>query len=135
MKIASDTSDVSFDGKLTMEIVLSLAPSEQSRLRRLPVRRSLFAATVVLGCLGVASLAQAVEKVTPPLIREAKAQVGDQILHHGIYRQQPAIHLSEEIRFGERDQYALTPGYYIRTGQGLDSEAYAPASEPEWRSR
>ena len=80
---------------------------------------------------GFASPAQAAERVTPPLNREAKAQVGDQILHQGTYRQQPAIHLSEEIKFGECEQYSLTPGYYMRTGEGLDSAAYAPASDPE----
>lgn len=92
-------------------------------------RRALgsLATFVVLGC-GVASLGQTTEELTPQLNREAKALVGERVLHLGTYRQQAAIHLSEEIKFGDRDQYSLGPGFYIRTGQGLDSDAYAPAS-------
>ncbi len=54
-----------------------------------------------------------------------------QILHQGTTYQQAAIHLSEEIKFGDSHQYSLSPGYYIRTGDSLDSETYAPADGPD----
>ena len=88
------------------------------------------AAVLCISVVCITHQARAAEKFTPSLNTRATAQVGHLILHQGTYRQQPAIHLSDEIKFGEREQYSLTPGYYIRTGQGLDSEAYAPASEP-----
>ena len=80
---------------------------------------------------GIASRARAAQTVTPPLNKTATAQVGGQILHQGTYQTQAAIHLSEELRFGERHQYLLTPGYYIRTGESLDAGTYAPAAGPD----
>lgn len=86
---------------------------------------------VCFSCL--TSLAQAeeqalaVERVTPKLDAESTAQVGATILHQGTYYPQAAIHLSEEISFGARQQYSLTPGYYVRTGGSLDAGTYTPA--------
>ena len=87
-------------------------------------------AVLSVSVLGFANRARAAEKVTPSMNTRATAQVGGQILHQGTYQSQAAIHLSEEIRFGERHQYSLTPGYYIRTGESLDSGTYAPADGP-----
>ena len=87
-------------------------------------------AVLCVSVLGITDQARAAEKVTPSLNSQATAQVGGRILHQGTYYRQAAIHLSKEIRFGERHQYSLTPGYYIRTGEGLDSGAYAPADGP-----
>ena len=89
-------------------------------------------ATAVLwvAAFGISNQVGAVEKVTPPLNETATAQVGGQILHQGTYEKRAAIRLSEEIRFGERHQYSLTPGYYIRTGESLDSEMYSPSDGP-----
>ena len=82
------------------------------------------------GVFGISNQAGAGEKVTPSLNTTATAQVGGQILHQGTYHKQAAIHLSEEIRFGERHQYSLAPGYYIRTGESLDSATYSPSDGP-----
>jgi len=92
---------------------------------------TLVTAVLCVSALGITNQARAAEKVTPLLNKEATAQVGGQILHQGSYYRQAAIHLSEEIKFGERHQYSLTPGYYIRTGESLDSETYAPADGPD----
>ena len=74
---------------------------------------------------------QASERVTPALNEEAKAQIGEQLLHQGVFHTQAALHLTEEIEFGERNQYSLTPGYYIQTGASLDSATYSPTSGPD----
>ena len=92
---------------------------------------TLVTAVLSVSALGISNQARAAEKVIPSLNRKAMAQVGGQILHQGNYHQQPAIHLSEEIKFGERHQYSLTPGYYIRTGESLDSGSYAAAAGPD----
>ena len=86
----------------------------------------------VLCVSGWASMNQgrAAGVVTPPVNEDATAQVGDQILHQGTTYQEKAIHLSEEIKFGESHQYSLTPGDYIRTGDSLDAGTYAPADGP-----
>lgn len=81
--------------------------------------------------LGITNQARTAENVTPSLNKDAAAEVGGQVLHQGTYHRQAAIHLSEEIKFGERHQYSLTPGYYIRTGESLDSGTYAPAVGPD----
>ena len=88
---------------------------------------TLLTAVLCVSALGISNQARAAEKVTPSLNERSTAQVGGQILHQGTYHTQAAIHLSEEIRFGERHQYSLTPGYYIRTGESLESGTYAPA--------
>ena len=86
---------------------------------------------VCVTALGITTQMQATENPTPSLNKETTVQMGGQILHQGTYAQRPAIHLSEEIQFGERQQYSLMPGYYIRTGESLDSETYAPADGPD----
>ena len=88
---------------------------------------TLVTAVLCVAAFGITKQARAAENVTPSLDKEATAQVGGQILHQGTYNRQAAIHLSEEIKFGERHQYSLTPGYYIRTGESLDSGIYALA--------
>jgi len=92
---------------------------------------TLVTAVLWVAAFGISNQARAGEKVTPSLNKTATAPVGGQILHQGTYQKQAAIHLSEEIRFGERHQYSLTPGYYIRTGESLESGTYAPAVGPE----
>lgn len=89
---------------------------------------TLVTAALCVSSLGSTNQSRAAEIVTPTLNKEANAQVGGQILHQGTYYQHAAILLSEEIKFGDRHQYALTPGYYIRTGESLDSEMYSPAN-------
>lgn len=74
--------------------------------------------------------AAASERVTPALNKESTAQVGEHILHQGEFYPRDAIHLSERITFGERQQYSLTQGYYFRTGQSIGWETYAPAGGP-----
>ena len=49
------------------------------------------------------------------------------MLHQGELYQRAAIHLSEEISFGEDGAYALTPGYYFRTGESDGWETFSPA--------
>ena len=90
-------------------------------------------ATTVLtvSVLGISMQARAAEKVTPALNTRATTQVGGQLLHQGTYHPQTAIHLLAEIKFGERHQYTLTPGYYIRTGTSFDAETYTPADGPD----
>lgn len=97
------------------------------------LRNKFFMQAAVVLCafaFGVTNQASAVETVTPSLNTKTTAQIGGQILHQGTYTQQAAIHLSEEIKFGERHQYSLTPGYYIRSGESLDSGTYSPAKGP-----
>lgn len=74
---------------------------------------------------------RAAETVTPTVKAEATTQVSGLIVHQGTTYLQAAIQLSEEIKFGERQQYSLSPGYYIRTGGSLDSGTYAPADGPK----
>ena len=71
------------------------------------------------------------ERVTPPLNTESTTQVGGEILHQGEVYQRAAIRLSEEIRFGKDQCYALTPGYYFRVGERDGWETYVPADGPE----
>lgn len=94
--------------------------------------KTLSQAIAVLLCFafGITTRANAIETVTPSLNTMAAAQIGCQILHQGTYKQQAAIHLSEEIKFGDRQQYSLTPGYYIRSGESLDSATYSPINGP-----
>lgn len=70
------------------------------------------------------------ESVSPPLNKASTAQIGEPILHQGEVSQRAAIHLSEAIQFGKRGEYTLTPGYYVRTSEGVGWEYYAPAEGP-----
>ena len=79
---------------------------------------------------GLTDVLVAGERVTPRLGGESTALVGEAILHQGIEIQRAAIHLSEEIKFGEDGAYALTPGYYFRTSQNVGWEYYAPGDGP-----
>lgn len=98
-------------------------------MQRLPFRSLLFAVSCVPMAV-LTSVAACSEKVTPPLNAESTAQVGEAILHQGEVYQRAAIHLSEEISFGKDAAYALTPGYYFRTGESDGWESYAPAEGP-----
>ena len=80
---------------------------------------------------GLCCNAVAEEKITPPLNTESTAQTGNEILHQGKSYQRAAIHLTQEIKFGKRGQYALTPGYYVRTGESDGWETFKPADGPE----
>lgn len=75
--------------------------------------------------------ALASENVTPPLNSESAARVGSDVLRQGHLYQQAAIHLSEEIKFGKDGVYTLTPGYYVRTGERIGWETYAPTDSPD----
>ncbi len=88
-------------------------------------------AVLCVSAVSITSQARAAERITPSLNKSVTAHVDGQILHQATYQKQAAIHLSEEIRFGERHQYSLTPGYYIRTGESLDSATYAPTDGPD----
>lgn len=92
-----------------------------------------FLVAVVIGvpATGLTYQAAASEKVTPPLNTESTTQIGGTILHQGELYQRAAIHLSEEIAFGKDGTYALTPGYYFRTGEGQGWETYSPADGPD----
>ena len=92
---------------------------------------SLLAAVLCIPAIGVTYSAPASERVTPPLNTESTAQVGREILHQGKLYQRAAIHLSEEIKFGKDGAYALTPGYYFRTGERIGWETYVPADGPD----
>jgi hypothetical protein len=92
---------------------------------------SLLAVVLCIPAAGLTRQALALERVTPPLNRESTTQVGEEILHQGELYQRAAIHLSEEITFGEDEAYALTPGYYFRGGQSIGWETYAPADGPD----
>ncbi len=66
---------------------------------------------------------------TPQLHTESVAQVGDEILHEGVYYERDVIHLSEDVVIGENGAYTLTPGYYLRSGGGGDWESYVVATD------
>ena len=85
------------------------------------------AVALTVSLSGNTNQGNAAETAIPPLNEEATAHVGDPILHQGTTYPQAAIHLSEDIKFGDAQQYSLTPGYYLRTGGSLDSGTYAPA--------
>lgn len=69
---------------------------------------------------------------TPELNTESTAQAGEEILHQGTYYERDVIHLSREIKIGEKGAYTIAPGYYVRTGGGSDWGSYAPAAnDPE----
>ncbi len=78
----------------------------------------------------LASQGTAADKLSPPLNTESTAELGDEILHQGKVYQRAAIHLSREIKFGRSDEYALTPGYYLRTGHSDGWETYAATDGP-----
>jgi len=95
----------------------------------------LFACSLLVIVLGVCTvgsprLAPALERVTPPLNTESTAQIGATLLHQGELYQRAAIHLSEEIKLGRNGEYALTPGYYFRSGESDGWETYSPADGP-----
>ena len=92
---------------------------------------SLLAALLCIPTTGLTRQAPASERVTPPLNTESTAQVGRALLHQGEVHQRAAIHLSEEIKLGRDGAYALTPGYYVRTGESIGWEYYAPADGPD----
>jgi len=92
---------------------------------------SLLAAVLCVPTTGLTRQAPASERVTPPLNTESTTQIGDELLHQGELYQRAAIHLSEEIKFGEDGAYALTPGYYFRTGESDGWESYAAADGPD----
>lgn len=91
----------------------------------------LFAAVLCDPATGIACMADASETVSPPLNTESTAQIGGAILRQGELYQRAAIHLSEEITFGQDGKYALTPGYYFRTGESDGGETYSPADGPD----
>ena len=91
---------------------------------------SLLAAVICVPTVGSTRQAGAAERVVPPLNTASTAQIGDEILRQGELYQRAAIHLSEEIRFGKDGEYALTPGYYLRVGERIGWETYAPAEGP-----
>lgn len=92
---------------------------------------SLLAAVFCLAASDFTRQASAEEEVTPQLKRETTAEVGEKILHQRELYQRAAIHLSEEITFGEDQAYALTPGYYLRDGHSIGWETYSPADGPD----
>ena len=92
---------------------------------------SLVAAAVCVPTTGLTRQSPASERVKPPLNTESTAQIGDELLHQGELNQRAAIHLSEEITFGKDGAYALTPGYYFRTGERIGWESYVPADGPD----
>lgn len=96
-------------------------------------RISLRSAFVFGLCLVVARFTCPVvasEKVTPPLNVESIARTGEVIFHTGTIVHRAAIHLAEEIKFGADGAYSLTPGYYLRTSEGVGWEYYSPATGP-----
>ncbi len=108
-------------------------PHSRSGVRRgqAPERTSVLVAVLCGLSTSLPYQASGTERVTPALNTESTAQVGDEILHQGEIYQRAAIHLSEEIKFGKDGAYALTPGYYFRTGESIGWESYAPADGPE----
>lgn len=86
---------------------------------------------LLVSITGLTHQASAAERVTPPLNTESTAQVGEVILHQGEVYQRASIHLSEELIIGKDGAYALTPGYYFRTGESIGWETYAPADGHE----
>ena len=94
-------------------------------------RLSFLSLLVAVICISAAGFIYASERITPSLNTESTAQVGKEILHQGEVYQRAAIHLSEEITFGKDGAYALTPGYYFRTGESIGWETYAPADVPD----
>lgn len=91
----------------------------------------IFTAVFFVSIAAFPGLAWAAERVLPPLNTEAIAQKGDVLVHQGEVYQRAAIHLSEQIQFGPQGSYALTPGFYLRTGESDGWETYAPADGPE----
>jgi len=97
-------------------------------------RRTICSPLIAMLCvLHVSAVRQtnAAERLQPPLNTVAIAHVGDVILRQGENYQRAAIHLKEEISFGDDGAWALTPGYYFRTGESIGWETYAPADGPD----
>ena len=94
----------------------------------------LFIHPIFLLCAALTGLTpqvEAAECFTPPLSRESTAQLGEVMLQQGHVYPRAAIHLSEEIQFGKDGEYALTPGYYVRSGEGIRWETYVPGDGAE----
>ncbi|GAB5559022.1 MAG: hypothetical protein SynsKO_06690 [Synoicihabitans sp.] len=72
----------------------------------------------------------AVIKSTPKLHTEATIKAGEAILHQATYYDREVIHLSEEIKVGEKGAYTLTPGYYLRSGGDDEWGYYVAAKGP-----
>ena len=99
--------------------------------RQRPSLCSLLVATLCVSAIGFSFRVAASEKVTPPLNTVSTAQVGKVILHQGEVYQRAAIHLSEEIEFGEDGAYVLTPGFYFRVGESDGWGTYVPVEGPD----
>lgn len=98
------------------------------------MRRNAFLLTIATALIAfvIALLpALASERVTPPVDTESIVEIGERVLHQAVVEERAAIHLSEEITFGKEAEYALTPGYYIRTGERDGWETYVPADGAE----
>lgn len=93
--------------------------------------RSLYAAVLSLSATNMSDSAGGSDGMRPPLRTESTTEIGREMLHQGQLYQRAAIHLSQEIKFGQQGVYALTPGYYVRTGERIGWETYAPADSPE----
>lgn len=99
-------------------------------MRILSIRAPLIAGLCVC-TTGLTRPASASERVTPTPNTESTAGFGEEILHQGEVYQRAAICLSEELTFGKDGDYALTPGYYFRTGESDSWETFSPADGPD----
>lgn len=92
---------------------------------------SLWAAVLCIATPSFHCQLSASERVEPPRNTESTAPIGGAILRQGESYQRAAIHLSEELTFGQDGAYALTPGYYFQAGESDGWESYAPADGPD----
>ena len=65
----------------------------------------------------------------PPLGIVHVAQVGDNMLRQGRYMEHDALYLLSDVSFGWA--YTARQGYYLKKGEGEDSEFFLPSNEPE----
>jgi len=72
----------------------------------------------------------AVDISEPPIGHVHTASVGDVLLRQGMYVEQQAIHLQNEISVGMFGVYTFSPGFYLKVGEDKKSEFFEPETGP-----
>ncbi len=93
-------------------------------------RYCVFALFLAFGLRGT-FLLLASESVTPPLNAVTTVGIGEPVIRQGKPIERAAIHLSQKIEFGKGGEYALLPGYYLRSSAGIGWEYFVPEDGPE----
>ena len=62
----------------------------------------------------------------PPIGEERTANVGDELVRQGTYREHEGIRLSETASVGLFGSYSFSPGEYLKTGSNKSGSYYQP---------